>query len=306
MNGSLKVSDGGMLTTVQDAGRVGYRKYGVPVSGVMDDHAYSLANWLVGNEAGAPVLEMTLQGGGYHFNSDAIIGISGGEAEIMLNSEQEKANETLVVYAGDVLKIGSIKRGCRVYLAIRGAWDVEKIMDSYSTYLPAGFGGIQGRKLTKDDSLNWQIENLDAEIREVPKKLIPHFSSKQRIRIIEGPEWDWLSEDQKAQFLKTEFGVSSNSNRMGIRLSVKKPIILENREMKSAPVVPGMIQLPKGGKPIILMKDAQSVGGYPRIAKVVDADLWRLGQVWTSNRLGFKIISMKEAKELSVFQKDKL
>ncbi|MAL17515.1 MAG: KipI antagonist [Balneola sp.] len=306
MNGSLEVLDGGMLTTVQDAGRVGYRNYGVPVSGVMDDHAYSLVNWLVGNEGDAPVLEMTIQGGRYQFNSDAIIGLSGGEAEITLNSEQRKANETLVVHSGDILNIGQIKKGCRIYLAIRGNWEIEKVMSSYSTYIPASFGGIKGRKLKKGDLLNWQTKSLDTEVREVPQKLIPYFSSKQRIRLIEGPEWQWLPEDQRAKFLATEFEISSQSNRMGIRLKVQDGFNVIEREMKSAPVVPGIIQLPKGGSPIVLMKDAQSVGGYPRIAKVIDADLWRLGQVWTSNRLSFKMISIKEAKKLTAIQKNRL
>jgi biotin-dependent carboxylase-like uncharacterized protein len=259
---------------------------------------------LVGNKKTAPVLEMTLQGGTFRFNSGAVVGLSGGDADIKINSVSKIRNATMEIKAGDVLKITRIKRGCRMYLAIRGEWEIEKVMGSFSTYTTAVFGGINGRSLQKGDIVSWRTKNLDTEIREVPKNLIPHFSSKQRIRIIEGPEWNWLSENQKNQFLNAEFGVSSRSNRMGVRLQSQPVFEFEEREMRSAPVIPGIIQLPNGGNPIILMKDAQSVGGYPRIAKVVDADLWRLGQVWTTNVLSFEKVSLGEAKKLSAFNKN--
>ena len=306
MKGSLTVLDGGMLTTVQDRGRYGFRKFGVPISGVMDDHSYRLANWLVGNIEATPVLEMTLKGGGFLFKTDAVVGLSGGEADIYINSEPQDMNKTLMIHPGDQLAVGRIKKGCRIYMAIQGKWNVEDVLGSSSTYSQAGFGGIKGRALRKADNIFWDNDQSGSEIKKVPQKLIPHFSSKQKIRIIEGPEWDWLPEDEKAHFLNMEFGISSKSNRMGIRLESDFSFKTEEREMKSAPVVPGIIQLAKGGSPIILMKDGQSIGGYPRIAKVTDADLWRLGQVWTSSRLSFKTVSIEEAKKLSAFHKDSL
>lgn len=299
MKGELEVLNGGLLTTVQDQGRHGYRKFGVPVSGVMDEHSYKLANWLVGNPQLSPVLELTLMGGTFKFHSDAVVGISGAEAEISVNDNSAASNKTIKIKNGDVLKIGRVTSGCRVYLAIAGDWDIEKIMGSYSTCLSAKFGGIYGRAISKGDRLTWEFDQNKTVDRSVPKTLLPHYSSSQKIRVIEGPEWDWLTEEQQTTFLASHYSISIDSNRMGIRL--KNSLLLEQGrfdEMVSSPVVPGIIQLPSNGSPIILMNDAQSVGGYPRIAKVIDADLWRLGQVWRGSEISFSLIKKREALEL--------
>lgn len=299
MKGELEVLDGGLLATVQDQGRHGYRKFGVPVSGVMDAHSYAMANWLVGNQSDVPVLELTLSGGSYKFHSDALVGISGAEAEISVNEKSAVPNQTIKITKGEVLKIGRVTVGCRVYLAISGEWDIEEIMGSYSTCLSATFGGFHGRPLKTGDRITWNLDQDEVGERTVPKKLLPHYSSLQKVRIIEGPEWGWLSKEEQDIFLDTRFKVSSDSNRMGIRL--KNPLLFNQEQfdaMVSSPVMPGIIQLPSSGSPIILMNDGQSVGGYPRIAKVVDADLWRLGQVWRGNEISFKLIGKREALEL--------
>ncbi|MEX0722363.1 MAG: biotin-dependent carboxyltransferase family protein [Gracilimonas sp.] len=298
MKGSLEVMGGGLQTTVQDLGRVGFRKYGVPVSGVMDEHSCRLANWLVGNAKEAPVLELTLQGGSFKFQSNATIGITGAEAEMNVNGSPVQPNKTIEIKPGEVLNIGRIKNGCRIYLSISGEWEIEKIMGSYSTCLSANFGGFEGHALTKGDVLSWTSPKKLIEVKTVPQKMIPHYASRQTIRIIKGPEWDWLSEAQQTEFLAADFIPTSQSNRMGIRLqSSFVPDIIKG-EMISSPVVPGIIQLPSDGAPIILIKDGQSVGGYPRIAKVIDADLWRIGQLWHRNEINFSLISIEEAKEL--------
>lgn len=298
MKGELEVLEGGLLTTIQDQGRNGYRKFGVPVSGVMDTHSSMLANWLVGNSKTEPVLELTLVGGAFKFNSDAIIGISGADADITLNGSPASLNQTLKITEGDVLKIGRVKAGCRVYMTISGDWEVEKVMGSYATCLSAKFGGYNGRALKKGDRIVWKFSDIKANERTVPKKMIPHHSIRNIIRIIEGVEWDFLSDEQKEKFLATDFKVSSQSNRMALRLGGASVKYSGNQEMVSSPVVPGIIQLPSNGSPIILMQDAQSVGGYPRIAKVIDADLWRLGQVWTNNTIRFEMVSLEKAQKL--------
>lgn len=299
MKGELEVLDAGFMTTVQDHGRYGYRKYGVPVSGVMDEHSYRLANWLVGNTPNTPVLELTLTGGVFKFHSDAIVGISGGEAELAVDEKPIVSNKTIRITKGEILKIARVTAGCRVYLAIAGDWDIEQVMGSYSTCLAANFGGFKGRPMKKGDRITWQCDMEKKVERMVPKKLLPHFSTRQTIRIIEGVEWDLLSEKQKTVFLGTDFSISSQSNRMGIRLEGTFTEFENRGEMVSSPVLPGIIQMPASGLPIILMNDGQSVGGYPRIAKVIDADLWRLGQIWTNNKIRFEHISLKKAKELS-------
>ncbi len=158
--------DGGLLTTIQDSGRAGYRKYGIPVAGVMDSHACKLANWLVGNPEEYPVLEITLQGGKFKFQTEAVIGISGAEAEVLINEKKVSLNKTIFVNAGDILTFGRVKTGCRGYMAIRGKWEIEKVMGSYSTCLAAKFGGFGGRSLAKGDFFSWVVSKLEVEIKE--------------------------------------------------------------------------------------------------------------------------------------------
>ncbi|WP_428236222.1 biotin-dependent carboxyltransferase family protein [Gracilimonas sp.] len=303
--GSLEVLDGGLLTTIQDGGRFGYRQYGVPVSGAMDDYAYRLANQLVGNASDLPVLEMTLNGGRYRFNSDAVIAITGADMLPKINGEDISLNTSLEIKSGDIISFDYCQTGCRSYLAIRGQLDIKEVLGSCSTYLTGKFGGFEGRALKEGDVLSWTESEGSSIPERVPEDRFPYYSSKVELRILEGPEWSWLSQHQKEQFLNTEFDVSPDSNRMGIRLKGDsiKPI---DHQMVSGPVIPGTIQLPESGRPIIIMKDGQAVGGYPRIAKIADADLWRAGQLWSGVQLTFRKINREEANKLSAFQKNLL
>lgn len=282
----LIVIDGGLFTTVQDYGRPGFRKYGVPVSGVMDRNSFDLANRLVGNPKGTPVLECTLKGGKYSFETRSLIAITGASMTPRINGDEVFQNCSLIVNPGDELELGFASRGCRTYLALKGNLNLPKIMDSFSTYTLGKFGGFAGRVLKTEDELEWNQPEEELNPREASKEEIPYFSSKVTVRIMKGPEWDWLSVTVQQEFLDVKYQVSSQSNRMGIRLegsSLESP----ERQMISSPVVPGIIQLPPNGNPIILMQDGQTIGGYPRIAKVLDEDLWRLGQVKAGDTLSF-------------------
>lgn len=290
MKGSLKVIDGGLFTTIQDAGRVGYRKYGVPVSGVMDERAYKLANWLVGNEETAPVLEMTLKGGSYRFNTKAIIALTGAEINPKINGREIPMNSSMQIEAGEILSLEYAEKGCRAYLGIRGKLEIESILSSYSTFVTGSFGGFEGRKLMKGDELFWLDDEREFMAKKAPVKQIPYYSSKVTFEVIESREWEWLSASAKELFLNIAFEVSPQSNRMGIRLKGEK-IEAEKTSMKSSPVLPGIIQLPENGQPIILMNDGQAVGGYPRMAKIQDTDLWRVGQVKPGDIVRFKLLN---------------
>ncbi|MEX0720437.1 MAG: biotin-dependent carboxyltransferase family protein [Balneolaceae bacterium] len=303
MKGSLKILDGGLFTTIQDSGRTGYRKYGIPVSGVMDSHSYKLANWLAGNSVSAPVLEMTLKGGTCRFLSEAAVGITGADMNAMLNDQPVEINKSINANKGDELTFGYAKSGCRTYLAIHGSWKIDKVMDSCSTYTTAKFGGMKGRKLQKEDVLEWEYEPLSKVEKQVPQSLIPYYSSSgNRIRVIAGPEWERLSKANQERLLETEFKISPQSNRMGIRLKNQTPFDAEVSGLLSSAVVPGIIQLPAPGSPIILMQDGQTAGGYPRIAKVIDIDLWRMAQLAPHATISFNMIDIEEAKKLSKYQ----
>ena len=169
--------------------------------------------------------------------------------------------------------------------------DIEMVMGSFSTCIAAGFGGFKGRPLKKGDIIRWIDVHAHRNtcINNIPKELLPSFHSRRTIRIIAGPEWHTLPDDTKKAFLQQEYHVSSRSNRMGIRLENRPLCIDADQNFTSSPVVPGIIQVPPDGQPIILMNDAQSIGGYPRIAKVIDEDLWQLGQAWTKHTICFEL-----------------
>ncbi len=286
--GKLTVLDSGLMSTVQDKGRIGFRKFGVPVSGVMDESSFSLANELVGNPKEAPVIEMALKGGSYRFESDSIIAITGAQMKPMINKKGVKLNSGIKVKAGEVLEFGYAEKGCRCYLSIRGKWQIKKVMGSCSTYVTGKFGGFEGRSLLKGDEIYWEERDTDFKLFSAPNEKIPYFSSKLSVDFVPGPEWDWISKKEQHKFLNTEFKISSKSNRMGIRLESDSKIENPKREMISSGVIPGIIQLPPNGRPIILMRDGQTVGGYPRIGKVLDIHLDRLAQLPINGILRFK------------------
>ncbi len=290
--GNLRVLNAGLFSTIQDIGRKGFRKYGVPVSGAMDEKAYELSNWLVGNESGAPVLELTMSGGKYRFETEACIAITGADMKPSINSQTVAINKTLTVKAGDTLSLKFSDRGCRSYLAIRGQLEIDSVMNSYSTYTVGGFGGFHGRSLQTGDILNWEEASWKAEMLEVKKEEIPYYSSKVTIKVMPAPEWDWLSEKEQNVVLSQKFSVDSSSNRMGIRLIGDK-IDAPDIQMTSSPVMPGIIQLPKSGDPIVLMTDGQTIGGYPRILKVLNSELWRLGQVKPGDHVSFELMNVE-------------
>lgn len=284
--GTLRVIDGGMFTTIQDMGRIGFRNIGVPNSGAMDPRSARWANKLVNNPEDTPVLEMTIKGGKYQFDKPAIIALTGAEMHATVNDFEAPLNESLMVNSGDELELGFTHRGCRTYLAIRGTLQLDKMMNSYSTLVSAGFGGLEGRPLKAGDTLSWGDKGNAFILKKMPDNEIPYFSSKVTVEVMPGSEWNWLTSEEQEQFLNQKWEVSPNSNRMGIRIQ-GTPLQVPGRQMISSPVIPGIIQLPAGGNPIILMNDGQTIGGYPRIAKVADRDLWRLGQLKPGDSVRF-------------------
>lgn len=286
--GKLIVLDGGFFSTVQDGGRFGFRKFGVPVSGVMDKEAYKWANRLLGQPEETPVIEMTLKGGIFQFNSDAIVSITGAEMLPKINGNSISSNRTHKIRKNEILEFQFSKKGCRTYMGILGEWKIDKVMNSYSTYTAGSFGGLHGKSLDKGDIIEWKHRNSTEILVEIPKAHIPYFSSKLTVEFIAGPEWDRLSTEEQKRFLSASFKVSSKSNRMGIRLDLSDSLQVQESDMKSSGVIPGIIQLPPNGKPIILMQDAQTVGGYPRIAKILDIHLGRVAQVPPNGIIRFK------------------
>lgn len=273
--GKLKVLKTGPLATIQDKGRYGFRKYGIPQSGAMDIKSMVGANRLVGNEEGSPVLEFALTGMKLEALEKTIVGVAGASLKVNCVDISQKNVE---LEGGDLLETTFPDR-VYGYLSLGGKLAAQNDFNSYSTYLMAGFGGYKGRNLMAGDILetvgDGQLIPLDIQDRRAGCEVA-------FIRIMKGPEWHALEETLEGK----NFQIDSSSNRMGIRL--KRPALISGiTEIASSAVVPGIIQLPSNGLPIVLMRDCQTMGGYPRIGKVLDEDLGKLAQVRPTDEVRF-------------------
>jgi len=314
------IEKGGMLTTIQDCGRHGYQRYGMPVSGAMDLPALQTANTLVGNSAGAAALEATLTGPEILFRGSCesassdnflqslidnfhpvtlctIIAITGADMQPCINGRPIEMYRPVKVNSGDRLTFTGLKNGCRTYIAFAGGLDVPMVMGSRSTYLRAKIGGLQGRPLKAGDVFPLGLatcQSASAQSTDTSRSLltsidIPDYQTKRPIRIIPGPELQRLDFEGIRTFLTTEYTVSANSDRMGLRLD-GQPIHIkgaEGHDIISAGVSFGTIQLPGNGLPIILMSDRQTTGGYARIANILTEELPRVAQLKPGDKINF-------------------
>ncbi len=289
----LKILKAGMLSSVQDLGRDGYRQLGVSQSGAFDAPALRIGNLLVGNDENAAGIEITLGQFSVEFSKKGWIALTGAGSHATLDGESVWTGWCYPVKAGQVLTLKTPIRGMRSYLSVAGGIDVPLVLDSRSTDLKAGFGGFNGRALKDGDVLK------AGKAAHPPQKSIgvKQLLFGNRIRAIEGPEFHEFSEDARESFWRTAWQLSPQSNRMGYRLHGHELKRDTQREMLSHGLVPGVVQVPHGGQPIVLMADAQTTGGYPRIACVIEADLYNLAQI----RLGMPVHFVKCTVEEALF-----
>lgn len=294
------VESPGLFTSIQDLGRKGFRNWGIPQSGAMDPSAMQMANSLVENPVESPVIEMTIKGGRFRFLEPTYVACCGATMPITINGQAVKPNSTLKIEANDLLSFGYAQEGCRTYLAIKGLPNIEPVLNSYATHTLSQMGGFKGRNLQKGDTLQWLSKEGIQRIKHIPQKYLPQWLSNQdfekqdfekqdfELTIIAGPEWDLLNETQKENFFRETFTLSPQSNRMGFRLTPQSFNFVHSIEnIVSSATIPGIIQLPQNGQPIVLMNDGQTTGGYPRIAKVLDKELSRLAQVAIGEKVCF-------------------
>ena len=282
---AIRVINAGALTTVQDAGRSGFLQYGVTGCGAMDRKAYEDANKLVGNEGSEAVIEMTLYGGIYEFTCDTSAAVTGADMGV-------ETYRTLRVKAGERLVFGPAKDGCRTYLAVQGGIQVPLVMGSRSTDLKAKIGGLEGRKLRAGDVLE-TVEGLDAAAERSLAR--PEISQEFTLRVIAGPQDDRFTDKGLKIFYSSEFTVSNDSDRMGIRLSGPAIESAGTSDIVSDAIVFGSVQITSAGLPIVLMADRQTTGGYAKIATVCSFDLPKLAQARPGAKVRFKEISIGEA-----------
>lgn len=295
----LNIIRAGLQTTVQDQGRNGLRGQGVSLGGALDAPALYAANLLVGNRGTDAGLEVTLGECTVEFTRDGWMALTGAGCDAYLDKQRIWTGWNYPVRAGQRLVLHRPKRGMRSYLAVSGGIDVPKVLGSRSTDLTGGFGGLDGRKLNDGDVLPL------GEVRHVPQKSqgIKQLLFNNYIRVLPGPEYQEFSPEEQEFFWRTPWHLSPQSNRMGYRLNGHSLRRNSSREMFAHGLLPGVIQVPHGGQPIVLMADAQTTGGYPRIACVIEADLYHLAQIRLGEPIHFIRCTLAEAQQAYKEQK---
>lgn len=302
---SITILNPGLLTTVQDFGRIGYQQFGVPVSGVVDPRAMSIANILVDNPEDEAVLECTMLGPQICFNAPNAIAITGGDLGPTIDNQPIPNYAAIRVEAGQVLRFAGLRSGCRAYIAFAGGLDIAPVMGSRSTYMKAKIGGVEGRKLQKDDVIKFRKPNPDLRglnIRHISPEFVPRLEYK--IRVVLGPQDDMFTEHGIGTFLSESYVVTPEFDRMGCRLDGE---IIEHKgesgDIISDGIAFGAIQVPTAGKPIIMLSDRQTTGGYTKIANVISADFRILAQLKAGDRVRFAQVSVAAAQDALLTQR---
>jgi antagonist of KipI len=299
---SLLVETPGLLTTVQDLGRVGFGPLGVSPSGAADPVALRLGNLLVGNEPNAAALEMTLLGGTFVFPDGAVIVITGADFGATVNGQAVEMWTPHNVEPGTKVKFGSTQNYARCYLAIAGSIIVPPFLGSSSTHLVSGLGGFQGRGLRKGDVLPLGRPAKRISPRRVSQVALWHLKPRKKLRVTDGPQSDQFSDAAKLSFFRAPFRVSENSDRLGLRLDGPALPISPSSEMITEGVTLGAVQITPSGQAMILGVEQQTTGGYPKIANVIGADLHRLGQLRPRDEFRFERIPLSVARSLWIEQ----
>ncbi len=286
----IEVLRAGPLATVQDLGRPGWRERGVSLCGALDDVALRSGNLLVGNAPDAAGIEFTLGPAALRFHADSVVALTGTDADADLDGRPLHPGWRTAVRAGQMLRLAAPRERMRAYLCVAGGIAVPPRLGSRSTDLKAGFGGLDGRALRDGDRLPLAATALPSRALGIRP---PAWDAT--VRVLPGPESDDFSPEAQAALFATAWRVTPQSNRMGYRLH--GPALARERggELLSHAVLPGVVQLPPSGQPIVLLADAQTTGGYPKIAVVIRADLWKLAQLRLGGTLRFLPCTPAEA-----------
>ncbi len=317
-NNFITVVNSGAQTSIQDQGRYGYQKDGFSPSGVMDFISYKLANAIAGNEKDYAVLETTMLGPKIFFGQDTFFAITGGDQQPRLNDQQIPLYTQVFASAGSTLTLGFTVTGLRSYIAFKGGLDVPLILGSRSTSIKYSLGGFEGRCLSNNDKIpigeNSSFNNYtlpisvpselltagnpiysDSKTSNAAKRHLKDLSGVQVLRVILGPQDDYFSRKSISVFTSSEYTVSGESDRMGLRLTGPFIKTLNGSDIISDGIAYGSIQVTSSGQPIIMAADRQTTGGYAKIGTVITADLPLLGQLKPGTKLQFKKVSIKQA-----------
>jgi biotin-dependent carboxylase-like uncharacterized protein len=293
----IRVLEPGPQTTVQDAGRTGQMRYGIPPSGPVDRTSFVLANRLVGNADGAAALEFTLMGPRLRAETPCTLAVTGADAPVTINDAPAPTWTTLALQAGDVVKIGAARAGVRGYVAVAGGIDVPPVLGSRATYLRGRMGGVHGRALARDDRLPLGRART-AGRRTLPEAARPRWGGETVLRVVLGPQADRFTNEGVVTFLDSAYEVLPQSDRMGARLNGPRIAHAGGHDIISDGIALGAVQVPGDGLPIVLLVDRQSTGGYTKIATVCSFDIARVGQAKPGQRLRFTAVDVAAAHRL--------
>ncbi len=293
----IEILSSGAFNTVQDGGRPGWLSRGVSRSGAMDRPALEAANALVGNDLGAAAIEVASFPFRLRFHADLAVAVTGAAGGFELSGRSLPPWWAVTAKAGDTLVIPPPTRGARAYVAISGGIDVPLLMGARATELKSGFGGHEGRGLLRGDRLGF-LNGSSGRLPEGGFGLVPpaeRAESDTPIRLLPAAEWTDFSAEAQAMLGDAEWTVTAGIDRQGCRLDGPELVRERSRELLSHGIVPGTVQVPPAGRPIIQLAEANTCGGYPKIATVIEADLWRFGQVVPGDRLRFRVVDRAEA-----------
>ncbi|WP_226666478.1 biotin-dependent carboxyltransferase family protein [Microbulbifer aggregans] len=294
---SLHFLKPGLQTSIQDSGRPGMLRWGLPRGGAADTFAMALANLLLGNPATHPCLEVALTGPVIEFSETLSIAICGAHFELTLNGTTVENDRVIPIKKGDQLSFGKLKHGCRAYLALSAEFGLPEVFHSQATHLLSAFGGLDGRAICAGDIVALRHCRRVQE-RALPDQFHLRYSNRPLVRILPGTEAHHFPQEALEVFNRGGYAVSSQSNRMGIRLD-GTPLVTDGLpQMVSSALCPGTVQIPPNGLPIISFVEGQTIGGYPRIAHVISADLNLLGQLQARDRIDFEPVSLSAAHQI--------
>lgn len=293
---AIRISKAGIFDTVQDLGRIGYRRLGIGPGGALDRSAVRIINTLLGNNENAAVLEMHFPAPSIGFETHTVFAVAGADFGPRLNSSEIPNWTAISASPGDALTFSTRRTGMRAYLAVSGGLAGERWLGSASTDLFAEKGGVEGRKLAVGDTIAGGGEADGHCLRIAPGPgILPAYSESPTLRITGGPESHLLTALGENALLTSEFSVLRDSDRMGFRLAGPAIGLIRDVELVSSPVSPGTIQLLPDGNPVVLMAGCQTTGGYPRIGQVASVDLSLAAQIGPGDRLRFRRIEDAEA-----------
>lgn len=296
---AITVLTGGLLTTIQDAGRTTQQASGFSVSGVMDPWAYRLANLLVANSPTAAVLEITGVGPTLLFHQDCVVALTGATGQATLAGAPFSFYQAQLVHAGQILTIKQLRNGLRSYLAVAGGFNVPKVMGSRATSIRYRVGGFHGRALQDGDVL--PLRSATAFIPNYGQRRLtaPTYAKKQiKLRVTPGPQFEQFSPAVQQDFVHASFKISTAADRMGYRLTGTHLKVAQGGNLLSEGTFFGGVQVPQNGEPIILLADRQTTGGYPVIAVLASVDLPLIAQAQPGMQVNFEMITFAAAQRL--------